>query len=418
MESQIILTENNAFQSVGKALEKKCTEYFQIKDFLQYCIQLIFYEKTYLPKTVPSNVIQDSEYVKESILSNVYNINNVSFDDNIIDNSSKSNEMINAVSATLKNTLKIENSRNVLIAELKNSKRDDMVGLPNDIKQIMSKTIKALNKQEKEWLKEYLPVSSFAVDSCFFKIINNDEEVINGLFKISDEHEWNEAMAFGLIKKIRYLTNRNLADSNGQIFLSSINRSVEDEKRILQSENESKVSSNRNQQHINIPSIIYKLVNECKGDPERILRRSYELREDCKLVRILLGKKTDEGNGKEFKEQIEDVLKEIECKYFKSIEKIPFKSVMKKVYTLGVDMAFWQFGIALMGGEIKLDSPYDFLPLTKSLVQLAPSIISDKLAKRELSICYQTFFTEINTDNTIWDMPNGKELIRNCMKNI
>jgi len=68
MENLVILTENNAFQSVGKALEKKCTERFQIEDFLQYCVQLIFFDKTYLPRTVPQNVVEDSKYVAEHIL--------------------------------------------------------------------------------------------------------------------------------------------------------------------------------------------------------------------------------------------------------------------------------------------------------------------------------------------------------------
>ena len=41
----IILSENNAFQNIRRCLDKKCSDVFQIEDLLQFCIQIIFYEK-------------------------------------------------------------------------------------------------------------------------------------------------------------------------------------------------------------------------------------------------------------------------------------------------------------------------------------------------------------------------------------
>jgi hypothetical protein len=53
----VILTENNAFQNIGKCLHKECTSETQIDDFLQFCIEFIFYDRTHIVGTVPPSII-------------------------------------------------------------------------------------------------------------------------------------------------------------------------------------------------------------------------------------------------------------------------------------------------------------------------------------------------------------------------
>ena len=416
MEDLAILTENNSFQSVGKALEKKCTEHFQIEDFLQYCVQLLFFEKTYLPRTVSQNVIDDSTYVAEHILKDKYYISNIAFDDVIEDNCQKSNELISAVSDTLKTDLASDISRNKLIAEFKNSKRDDMVALPKDVTEILKDTIEALNKKDRKRLEKYLPFSNYENDSCFFKILNADNgKVIDELFKISNEHEWNGAMAFGLIKKIRYLTNRNLAEMNDQIFLSSINRSREDAKRIIQLNNNSKTYSSRKRFNLSIPGIIHELVRKSNGDPEKILRLTYDLREKCKPAREFLSKKIE---GDSDKNQLAEILREIEIKYLNQKRKIPIKGVLKTAITAGsIVLAVDNIGKIFQDGIFTLDEIKYFTPALAAILASA-ELVKEIDVKRKLSICYQAFFTEINDNNTIWDTSYGKELEKNCMKDL
>ena len=64
-----ILCENNAFQNIDKCLKGECTyhpilgtnQYHQIEDMLQFCIQIIFFEKINIAGNVPVTVYKETK---------------------------------------------------------------------------------------------------------------------------------------------------------------------------------------------------------------------------------------------------------------------------------------------------------------------------------------------------------------------
>jgi hypothetical protein len=387
----MILTENNAIQNVGKVLRKECTDYFQIADFIQYCLQLIFYEKTYISGTVHPMVLNVTKEVLQ-ILQNIYYINNIYFE-LVEDDSKKATELINTVSRALLNE-KLDGFADKFKCVTQNDTRNLLGSLPSNAAEFIEKTTDALKKRNIDKLiDEYLSISSFSNDSGFIKILYARSEIIDKLFKVNDIVEWNGAMTYGLIAEVRSMTNRELAILNKQIYFPSIKRGIDDKRKILKQEDYESIIKGWGQVGIikryELPSIRQYLINESKGNPKDILKITCDLREIFKPVRKFINKGGKNNQAKQI-----HVLEEIGYRLF---EKKMGQNNKPVIYT-------------------SLTSNINLGPLGISKQIENPKEIS---RERNLSICVEAF-TEvidkmINTNSDSSDYE--KELVENCMKN-
>ena len=388
----VILIGNNAFQNVGKTLRKECTDTFQVADFIQYCIQLIFYEKTCIDGTVHPEVLEVSQEVSEK-LKHMYSINNISFEF-VTDGSKKGNELIKTISEVLLDE-RLDNFAEKFKNVTQNDTRNLMGSLPPNAAEFIEKTTEALKRKNiTKLFEEYLPTSNFSNDSSFLKILNARSEIIDKLFRVNDTVEWNVAMTYGLIAEVRSMTNRELAIMNKLIYFPSIKRSLNDKKNILALKPEDFDSIIKEWGHVGIikryemPSIRQYLINESKGNPNIILELTCKLRENFKPIRKFINK---EGQGNKANE-------------IHALEEIAHKLIEKKA------------------GENNVPVMYSSVTVNGSIGPLGISKqIKDQKAEareRRLHKCVQAF-TEITDKMLLLDNSSDyeKKLIENCMKN-
>lgn len=384
----VILTENNAFQNIAKNLQAQCTDCDQIDDFLQYCIELIFYEETYIVGTVPPCVIRDSQNVID-LLKDKYSINNVKFEV-VGDNTKKADVLINKVSDVLCQKLSyfFDKFRNI-------TENEALIYLPRlapESVQLIKNTTQAINEKNIKILhEEYLAISTFSSDSCVFKIMNANEQIIKKIFEFGDVHKWNETMTMNLLTEIRFISNRELANMNNQIYLPSIKRGRIDKLNtlIFEPRVESIIKEAGNLSKLEIPSIKDYLIEKGKGKPEELLKISCELRERFTPIRNYI---RDMGKG-----GITDslaTLNEIAKGFCNKIENgLPYeqKIIFENTYTYSV-------GIGPVSGSITI-------PDRQTL---------DRMQKS--NICVQAF-TEI-IDDMIKIQHDGfsETLVKNCME--
>jgi len=393
-EIKVILIENTAFQNVGKALLKECSNNFeiakfQIADFIQYCIQLIFYEKTYISGTVPKKVLNDSKNIID-LLQNTYSINNISFK-LVEDDSEDTEKLIDAVSIVLLDK-KLDNFADKYKNVTQSDARHLLSSLPPDAVEKITKTTEAIkNKNIEKVFDEYLQSSCFSNDSCFFRIINAKNEIIDKLYNINNIAEWNIAMTYGLIAEIRAITNRELAILSKQIYFPSVVRGVEDKKNILNPEDfESIIKEWGNVgilERYEMPSIKQYLIEMSKGNPKEIIKIAYELREVFKPIREFLYIEGQNNKAKQI-----HILEEIGNKLFAKKKGIYNESVIYTSFT----------------GSLNL-GPIGFSK------QIINSLAMDR--EKKINICVEAFTEVIDKMLSLNGSDYEKELIKNCMKN-
>jgi len=282
-----ILGENGAFQNIGLCIDKKCKDTDQIDDFLQLCIQMIFYEKISLSGLVPDYIKQRSSEIID-VLKREYKFFNIDFQDiNIND----SDELIKEVSE--KYYFTIDNKLEEYKTIIKNAKGllpklndETFEKLKKSTEAIKNNNINALTKGD---LSEQ---STFSTDSSVVKIICYKEEIFKKLVEFSKEYDWNETMALQLISDLRVITNKILATKNRKIYSPAVRRGRKEKKTlekifILSVE---KLTRNVSAElcspsYIEMPSIKEYLVEKGAGNPIKILKISSELREKFKPVR-------------------------------------------------------------------------------------------------------------------------------------
>lgn len=280
----VILTENNAFQNVGKCLQKRCNDITQIEDFLQYCIELIFFDRTRIVGTVPPNVINDSKEIV-GMLRDFYSIDNIEFE-NVKDNDKKAHDLIHSVAQVL--YIQIDAFFENFKSLTKNAVLEYLPTLAKDSIELVVDTTRAINEKNLNKLSdEYLKLSTFSRDSCYFKIINDDPRIIKRIFEFNDRFTWNEAMSLNLLTEIRFLTNRSLAKMNKQVFLPSIKRSRMDAKnKLIPKSIDSIIKEYGNLiGQIEMPSLKDYIIEKGLGKPKEMMKIAFELRNNFRPIR-------------------------------------------------------------------------------------------------------------------------------------
>jgi hypothetical protein len=333
-----ILTENNAFQNISKCLQKRCSDYSQIEDFLQYCIELIFYDKTCIAGIVPPNVTRDSRNIAE-FLESAYSIDNIAFE-NVEDNSDKADKLIGKVTKALYAGLDsfFDKFKRLTANEALNF----LPRLSKDSMELVASATKAINRKDLKIVSdEYVKMSAFAWDSCYFKIIHGDERIIDKIFEFDDTVGWNETMTLNLLTEIRFLTNRSLSNMNNQIFLPSIKRGrIDNLHRLAPQRIESIIKeAGALIGCLEMPSVIDYLTERGSGNPADMIKIARELRETFTPVRNYI-----HDMGKDSPTNTIASLNEIANKLFEKIRKgMPYNSKMifENVHTQTVGAGFF-----------------------------------------------------------------------------
>jgi len=380
-----ILTENNLIQNVGKAMRKECTDIDQINDFLQYCQQLIFYENTNIAGTVPDTVINDTKYFVGKLKKD-YSIENIIFESPNED-TVKANKIIKRVSNEI--CVKIDNINKTY----KNKKESDIrVYLPKfspEIEELVNETTEAIKNRKSNVFDKYLSVSSFKNDSCFFKIMKADENIIDNMFKIVKKNGWNKTITLGLIAEMRFMTNRAFALEDKQSFLPSRKRSkIINVNKLIYEKIDSKILEMGTQFFIKMPSLKDYLIERSNGDPKDILEYTCELRKEFKPFRSYINK-----NKKINQMELDYIINEIIDKCFSGYKKKPLEIILENLVT-----------VIVVNTEIA-PIPIPILNLMK--------------IKKEMKInkCVQVFGEVIDDMENRGHSDYEKLLIKNCMKN-
>ena len=391
----VILSENNSFQNIQRCLNKKCNAVHQVEDFLQFCIQIIFYDKINIAGIVPLYVIQNSNAIIEELSSNyeidVFNVTTID------DNGENAVKLTNNVSNIL--SLHIDD----ILKDCKRLNKTDSVNLFPSLNQssvaLTNKATIAIKNKDIQFLTiDAVQFSSFSQDSGFFKVVNNEAEILNKILNFATTNIWNDAMTFHLMSKIKYLLNKNLAILNQQIYAPSVIRGREEVKnKIILSNIDTIFKNSKNIMgiadtkkyvgNIKMSSLMYHIIEKSKGNVSDILKITAELRSKFSCVREYIN-----NYGKNSSTISFGVVNEIANKVFDTLKNgptYPSKKIFENTYaqTIGV-------------GPFTASSP---VPDTQTINRL-----------NKLNVCVEAFtevidsMIENNNDNYT------KKLINNC----
>ena len=389
----IILSENNAFQNIRRCLDKKCSDVFQIEDLLQFCIQIIFYEKINIAGLIPYYIKQESEAIVNQ-LSSIYGIkvfNLLTIDDNGDEAKKLTDIASDELCSDIDNILRdYDKKKSINLLPKLNKYSLEIVKGGTD----------AINSGNPKFIYDNVDIISFAESSGFFKIICNRN---NNLFeKIlafrATNKTWNNSMTLHLLSQIRYSLNKNLAILNKQIYAPSVIRGRYEKKHKIILNKIDKIFLDTNNTlgltnmekyvgNITMPSLMYYITEKSKGNVSDILKITAELRSKFSCVREYI---KDYGEDKIVHSV--GAVNEIANKVSDTLEKgasYPSRIILENTYahTAGV-------------GPFTFSSPVPDIQTINRLKKLGTCVIA---------------FTEVIDDMIEYNKDNfTKRLIRNC----
>jgi len=284
-----ILVENSAFQNFGVCLHKKCTDSDQAEDFLQLCIQMVFYNKISLSGLVPEYVSKKSAEIIE-LLKKEYHIKNINFQNM---NEKNSDSIVRRVSS------EYHSKMNTRLHEYESVSTAGtfLPKLSHDILERIKVFTEAIKTGSYDVVTgELFKQSSFTTDSALAKIITFERKIFDELVKFSEEHGWDEMKGFQLISDLRIITNKILSIENNKIYSPGVKRGRK-EKQIIKlfSEKIEEILKKANDEgwgpqfdvlpSIELPSIKNYLINKGGCKPNEILKITSDLREKFAPVR-------------------------------------------------------------------------------------------------------------------------------------
>ena len=289
-----ILAENNAFQNIQRCLDKKCSDVHQVTDFIQLCIQIIFYENIDIAGLVPQNVVQETSEIIDKLKTyeiDVFKLLTIDDDEN------KKNELAKSVSDAL--SFNIDN----ILKDC--DKKKSITLLPNldesTLRLIKRGTEAIINKDSSFFVHyNYNRIISFSESSGFFKIIN-ENNLIDKLFEFSATKNWNNSMTVFLVSQMRYLLNKELSRSTERIYAPSVIRGREEiTSKIIINNIDSILQNTKNRMgiadtekyvgNIEMPSLMYYIIDKSKGNVVDMLKITAELRSKFSCVREYIKK--------------------------------------------------------------------------------------------------------------------------------
>jgi len=371
----IILTENNAFQNISKCLNAKCDSEIQVYDFLQFCIEFIFYDKTKITGTVPLNVIDNTTNLI-NLLESKYSIDFIDIE-SIEEDSENGKYLINSIAKQVFTNIDEFFNKSKSLSE-----KDLWINFPElseESKKLIINATNAVKENNKNiYLKKYYELSSFSRDSGYFKILNSNIKIIDKIFEFNEKEGWNISMTLNLLTRIRFLTNKSMAE-NKYIFMPSVKRGRDDFMYGKMPVETGEIEKENPIGFLELPSIKNHIIKKGKGKPHNIMESAVKLRE--KLIPIQKYIKKNKINI--FNDT--KILKEIENAIF---DELNVSSQKLKV-----------------AGNIRT---YDY----EQVSVIDPDLL---INNKSLETCIQAF-NEITMDTSGNICEYEKDLINNCMK--
>jgi len=303
-----LLIENTSFHNFADCINKFCKDennaQVQYEDFLQLCIQIIFYEEINLSGLVPE-FIKNQSLRFIDFLKNNYSINCIKF----LKSSKNIDDIIKNVSYeyNFKLDTKLDKFKSITEAETAEIEKQ-LPKLDDDLRNRMSIYVEAINKNSYDMvINEYSKQTILGSDNYLDKIFIEKKEIFDKLTILSEKYGWNILKHYKLISDIRLETNKILSKENHKIYSPSVMRS-RDEKRAIEREHESflsKIYFYLEKGHIEIqytkkiqlPSLKDYLINNGYGEPAYILRKAVELREVFSPIREYIKKEMKKSIG-------------------------------------------------------------------------------------------------------------------------
>ena len=211
-----IFTENNAFHNIQKCLDTQCTDVCQAEDFLQFCVQIILYDRIDITPLVQREITDVTSALIQR-LANEYEITNV-FQVPKVDS-----EFIGTMKDVISDVDRIvQDEVGNFLTECEqfylsypNYKDNPISLLPtldsDTIGQIKFAT-KMIETKNKDFFVSQRPMSTYDTDSGVTRIVSQDD-TLETIFSVVDSKGWDISTTSYLIARIRYLLNNQLCES-------------------------------------------------------------------------------------------------------------------------------------------------------------------------------------------------------------
>jgi hypothetical protein len=325
----VIFTENNAFQNFGKCLQMNCTNRDQIQDFLQFCIEFIFYDDTHIAGTVPDSIMKDTKEIIQILGNNNFPIETIKFeefDETIICNLAEI--MKDKIDEWVKEVKRYPS----FMVEHKVEQYLPTIGIEE--RTLIEKTTRKIQEGNLEnFIDEYLNESTSLANTIYFKIFKTNEDILKKINEINNPRgknvisnpRWNVAMTMNVISNIRYFANRQLASNKSHYFLPSFKRGVRDYSHYIKVKSPHITDSINNiiiedylkrEFKIETTSITNYIIEKGRYQPGNIITEVLDLRIKFEPLRDYIRQFVCEKtiNNKTFQNELKNIAKQISTK--------------------------------------------------------------------------------------------------------
>jgi len=236
-----ILCENNAFQNIRKCLDGECIyhdilgndQYHQIEDFLQFCVQIIFYDRINIAGNVPVNVFYDTKKLIGDLerfgITDVFHIELFGGEDSSEETIAQADkELTGNVIRNLMGNKKRKGFLDDYLAICLNQEHDCLEMLWNFFppmtdtqKATVTQVTEAIQNGNTGLLKTFNNYATVRKDGGLLKIFS-DQRVSKKIIDSARDHKggWSQLMTLRLMVKFRNLLNQTLADQGEQMLLA------------------------------------------------------------------------------------------------------------------------------------------------------------------------------------------------------
>lgn len=406
-----VLVDNTGLQNFGACLLKKCSNENAenaVDDFLQMCIQMVFYDKLLDSALIPSymsnfsdEIISEVSKVDSSIFDAESKHKQISELDKILDNIAI--DYSTQIDDELKSCKTIHKTKSSISIPPPTVKGDEEIALA-------TKAIKERNIGLIELLRQ--KAAENRDDAYFFEIttrkINADGSIMDKIMSFSEKNKtWNDEMSKKILTSLRVASNQVLAEYFSCPYSPAVIRAKtiqgQRDKLVLSMKEIIKLYDKKQKDRIipsfevKLPSIENYLLSKGQGNPNDILRYTIDLRNDFSPVREYIrkrikGMEINEANYDVFTNELKEIAEYIS--YRLKYSNAPFKRILENAYWVPL------------------------IPIDQS-GSLSINVPIPKIFSRDLKKCY-TAFTEITNKMRIRSQNKNsyrKRLINNCINN-
>lgn len=281
-----LLIEHNSFHSMGKCLSRNAKDDNDINDFLQICIQTIFADTIYLSNFIPTSI-------KDLSLERMQLLKSRGFDNIALANDQDKFLWEEVCEKTNKNLLNEMSS--LTSHRRKKGSWNNLPELSPELKKVVTGITRAIKSGDEILFVDILKkISQGERNDALIEILTKKGELFYKILELKPL--WNEGLTFKMITGSRVIQNHTIAHSQNLLYAPSVKRIREDElfyDNVLSKFNKMLKDYGRERiVGIEMPSISEYLKIKSKGNPERLLDETLELREKSTVIREFLNRNT------------------------------------------------------------------------------------------------------------------------------